>query len=173
MRRLEDPRLLRGQALYVDDLRVPGTRHVAFARSIYPHARFRVDATAARALPSVGVFTAADLQAERGFREIPAVIDHPALRPCRQLPLARDKVRYVGEPIAAVVAESRYAAQDGVAALGISYDPLAAVPDAHAAVAAGAPLLHDRIEGNVAADFTVPSADADRPFRRAEVVTRG
>ena len=174
IRRLEDPRLLRGQALYVDDLRVPGALHVAFARSIYPHATFQVASTAARAVPAVvGVFTAADLQAERGFREIPAVIDHPALRPCRQLPLARDKVRYVGEPIAAVVAESRYAAQDGVAALGISYDPLAAVPDAHAAVAAGAPLLHDRIEGNVAADFTVRSGDADGAFRRAEVVTRG
>ena len=174
IRRLEDPRLLRGQALYVDDLRVPGARHVGFARSIYPHAAFQVDSTAARAVAAVvGVFTAADLQAERGFREIPGVIDHPALKACRQLPLARDKVRYVGEPIAAVVAESRYAAQDGVAALGISYDPLDAVPDAHAAVASGAPRLHDQIAGNIAADFTVRSGDADGAFRRAEVVTRG
>ena len=174
IRRLEDPRLLRGQALYVDDLRMPGTRHVAFARSIYPHARFEVDSSAARALPAVvGVFTAADLETERGFRDIPAIVDHPALRPCRQLPLARGKVRYVGEPIAAVVAESRYAAQDGVEVLAISYDPLAPVPDAHAAVAAGAVRLHDEIEGNVAADFTVRSGDADAAFRRAEVVTRG
>src|SRR5207245_4197844 len=149
MRRLEDPRLLRGQALYVDDLRVPGALHVAFARSIYPHATFQVAPTAARAVPAVvGVFTAADLQAERGFREIPAVIDHPALRPCRQLPLARGKVRYVGEPIVAVVATSRYAAQDGVEALQIGYDPLDAVPDAHAAVALGAALLHGAVPGN-------------------------
>src|SRR5262245_62238929 len=132
--RLDDPRLFRGQARYVDDLRVPGTLHVAFARSIYPHARFRVDAMAARALPAVAsVFTAADLEAERGFRDIPAIVDHPSLKPCRQLPLARDKVRYVGEPIAAVVAESRYAAQDGAEAVQIAYDPLEPVAGAHAA----------------------------------------
>ena len=174
LRRLEDPRLLRGQALYVEDLRLPGIRHVAFVRSIYPHASFRVDPTASRAVSEVvGVFTAADLAAERGFREIPGVIDHPALRPCRQLPLARAKVRYVGEPIAAVVATSRYAAQDGAAALQIAFEPFDAVPDAHAAVSPGAPLLHDHVEGNIAADFTVKAGDADAAFRGAEVVTRG
>jgi len=172
IRRLEDPRLLRGQARYVDDLRVPGTLHVAFARSIYPHARFRVDTAAAQALPAVaGVFTAADLEAERGFRDIPPIVDHPSLRPCRQLPLARGKARYVGEPIAAVVAESRYAAQDGAEALQIAYEPLDPVPGAHAAVADGAPLLHDGIDGNVAAEFTVRAGDADAVFRRAEIVT--
>src|SRR5262245_62914378 len=167
--RLDDPRLFRGQARYVDDLRVPGTLHVAFARSIYPHARFRVDAMAARALPAVAsVFTAADLEAERGFRDIPAIIDHPSLKPCRQLPLARGKVRYVGEPIAAVVAESRYAAQDGAEAMQIAYDPLDPIAGAHAAVAGGAPLLHDSIDGNVAADFTVRSGDAEAAFRRRD-----
>jgi carbon-monoxide dehydrogenase large subunit len=174
LRRLEDPRLLRGQARYVDDLQVPGTRHVAFARSIHPHATFQVDLAAARAVPEVlGVFTAADFQAERGFREIPAIVDHPALRPCRQLPLARGKVRYVGEPIAAVVAQSRYASEDGVAAVQIAYGPLDAVAHAHAAIAPGATLLHDQVEGNVAADFTVRSGDAEAAFRRAEVVARG
>src|SRR3989442_7694559 len=129
MRRFEDPRLLRGQAVYVDDLRLPGPLHVAFARSIYPHAGFRVDANAARAVADVaGVFTAADLSVERGFREIPGVIDHPALRPCRQLPLAREKVRYVGEPTVAVVATSRYAAQDGGEAPQIAPDPVAPRP---------------------------------------------
>ena len=174
LRRLEDPRLLRGQGRYVDDLPVPGTRHVALARSIYPHATFQVDPTASRVVPGVvGVFTAADFQAERGFREIPGIIDHAALRPCRQLPLARDKVRYVGEPIAAVVAESRYAAEDGAAAIRVAYEPLDAVAHAHGAIAPGATLLHDEVEGNVAADFAVRSGDADAAFRRAEVVTRG
>ena len=172
--RLEDPRLLRGQATYVDDLRVPGARHVAFVRSIYPLARFRVDPDAALALPEVvGVFTAADFSAASGFREIPAVIDHPALRPCRQPPLATDKVRYVGEPIAAVVAQDRYAAEDGAAALQVEYEPLDAVPDAHAAVTTGSSRLHEHVEGNVAADFTVRVGDADAAFRGAEVVTRG
>ena len=172
--RLEDPRLLRGQATYVDDLRVPGARHVAFVRSVYPHARFRVDPDAALALPEVvGVFMAADFSTASGFREIPAVIDHPALRPCRQPPLATDKVRYVGEPIAAVVAQDRYAAEDGAAALQVEYEPLDAVPDAHAAVTPGSSRLHEHVEGNVAADFTVRVGDADAAFRGAEVVTRG
>src|SRR5262249_59626389 len=96
--------------------------------------------------------------------------DHPSLGPGRQLPRAGGKVRYVGEPIAAVVAESRYAAQDGAEALQIAYEPLDPVPGAHAAVADGAPLLHDGIDGNVAAEFTVRAGDADAVFRRAGIV---
>ena len=92
LKRLEDPRLLRGQATFVDDLRLAGARHVAFVRSIHPHARFRADVSSAFSVPGVvGVFTATDFPPGSGFREIPAMIDHPALRPCRQLPLAKDK----------------------------------------------------------------------------------
>ena len=81
-------------------------------------------------------------------------------------------MRFVGEPIAAVVATSRYVAEDGAAALAIEYEPYDPVPDAQAAVAAGATLLHDQVAGNVAADFTVRVGDADAVFRTAEVVTR-
>ena len=91
LKRLEDPRLLRGQACFVDDLRLPDVRHVAFVRSMHPHARFRVDASAATAVSGVvAVFTAVDFQGTGGFREIPTVVPHPALRPCAQLPLAKD-----------------------------------------------------------------------------------
>ncbi len=170
LKRLEDPRLLRGQATFLDDLRVSGFRHVAFVRSIHPHARFRVDTSAARAIPGVvGVFLAADFPQ---VNEIPVVIDHPALRPCRHPLLARDKVRYVGEPIAVVVAQSRYVAEDGADAVKVEYEPLQAVPDARAAGAAGAPLLHDHLGDNVAADFVVRVGDADAAFRSADVVTR-
>src|SRR5712692_749117 len=170
LKRREDPRLLRGQATFLDDLRGPGAGQVAFVRSIHPHARFRVDASAARAVPGVmGVFLAADFPQAT---EIPVLIGHPALRPCRHPLLARDKVRYVGEPIAVVVAESRYAAEDVADAVKIEYQPLEPVPDAPAAVAAGAVLLHDHLGDNVAADFTVRVGDADRAFRAADVVTR-
>src|SRR5256885_6579054 len=168
LKRLEDPRLLRGQAAFLDDLRLPGALHVAFARSIHPHARFRVEAAAASGLSGVvGVFTAADFQQGRGFREIPAIIAHPSLGACGQPPLAVGKVRYVGEPIAAVVATSRYVAEDGAAALAIEYEPYDPVPDAQAAVAAGAALLHDQVPGNVAADFTLRAGVADEGFRTA------
>jgi carbon-monoxide dehydrogenase large subunit len=174
LKRLEDPRLLRGQAMFLDDLRLPGLHHVAFVRSLHAHARFRVDTpTALGASGVVGAFSAADFSAVAGFREIPGVIDHPALRPCRQLPLARDKVRYAGEPIAAVVAASRYVAEDSAAAVNVVYDPLEAVPDAEVAVAEGTAVLHEPLGNNVAADFTVTVGDADAAFRSAAIVTRG
>src|SRR5438034_1109165 len=170
LKRLEDARLLRGQATFLDDLRLSGARDVAFVRSIYPHARFRIDASAARAIAGVvGVFVGGDLHPAK---EIPTVVDHPALRPCRHPLLADDKVRYVGQPIAAVVADNRYLAEDGAEGVKVQYDPLQAVPDARAAVAAGAALLHDGLQANIAADFTVRVGDADAAFRSADVTTR-
>ena len=170
LKRLEDPRLLRGQATFVDDLRLPGVRHVAFVRSVHPHARFRLDVSRAGAVPGVAaVYAAADFP---GVRAIPAIVAHEGLRPCAQPPLARDRARYVGEPLAAVVASTRYAADDGVAAVQVDYDVLDPVPDAEAALAPGAPLLHDGAPANVAADFTLRVGDADAAFTTAEVVTR-
>ncbi|MBM3221923.1 MAG: xanthine dehydrogenase family protein [Candidatus Rokubacteria bacterium] len=148
--------------------------HVALVRSMHPHARFRVGAAPARAVDGVlSVVTATDFAATTGFQEIPTVIPHPALQPCGQLPLARDTVRYVGEPIVAVVAESRYAAEDGAAAVSVDYEPLDPVPDAQRAIEPDAPVLHEPLGDNVAAEFTVAAGDADAAFRDAEVVTRG
>jgi aerobic carbon-monoxide dehydrogenase large subunit len=171
-KRLEDQRLLRGEASFVDDLRLVGMLHVAFVRSIHAHARVRV--TSPPAIPGViGIFSAADLLPGRRTPDIPAVVGHAALRSCRQPALARDKVRFVGEPIAAVVAVDRYVAEDGAASVKVEYEPLVAVPDAPAAVADGAALLHESLGDNVAADFTVGVGDADAAFRSAEIVTRG
>ena len=168
LKRLEDPRLLRGQAMFVEDLRLPGLRHVAFVRSVHPHARFRLDA---RAVPDgAALYTAADFPSAIA---IPAVVSHAALRPCAQAPLARERARYVGEPLAAVVAPTRYAAEDAAADVRVEYDVLDPVADADAALAPGAPLLHEGAQGNVAADFTVRVGDADRAFAAAEIVTRG
>ncbi|HEV8438526.1 MAG TPA: xanthine dehydrogenase family protein molybdopterin-binding subunit [Methylomirabilota bacterium] len=174
LKRLEDPRLLRGQATFLDDLRLPGLMHVAFVRSVQPHARFRIDDSAASAVAGVvAVFTAADFERTHELREIPTVVHHPALRPCRQPPLATDKVRYVGEAMAAVVAESRYAAEDGAAAVTVEYEPLAPLPDAPRAIAPGATVLHESLGDNLAATFTLRVGDVDAAFRAADVVTRG
>lgn len=165
--------MLRGQATYIEDLCLAGERHVAFVRSVHPHAHVAVDASAARALPGVsGVFVAADFEHDAGFRPIQAVVPHPALRPCGQPPLATDTVRYVGEPIAAVVAATRYQAEDAAAAVRVQYDPLDPVPDAAAALAGGAPALHAHLGDNLAADFTVEVGDAAAAFAAAEVTTR-
>src|SRR5262245_37346431 len=105
LKRFEDPRLLRGQATFVEDLRLPGLRHVAFVRSVHAHARFRLDSRAVAA--GAAIYTAADFPS---IAAIPTVVSHEALRSCAHPPLARDRVRYVGEPLAALVADSRYTA---------------------------------------------------------------
>jgi aerobic carbon-monoxide dehydrogenase large subunit len=174
LKRLEDPRLLRGEASFLDDVAPPGVRHVAFVRSPHPHARFHVDVSqAARVAGVVAVISARDLAGASAFRTIPTVVSHPALRPCGQPPLATDKVRYVGEAIAAVVAEGRYAAEDGAAAVTVEYEPLDPVLDAETAVAPGAAVLHEPLGDNLAATFSVQVGDADGAFRAAQVVTRG
>jgi aerobic carbon-monoxide dehydrogenase large subunit len=85
LKRLEDRRLLRGEAMFIDDLKIVGMLHVVFVRSVHAHARVRVDAGAALGTPGViGVFCAADLERAGRAAEIPTVVDHEALRPCRQ-----------------------------------------------------------------------------------------
>src|SRR5262249_12614771 len=118
----------------------------------------------------VAVYTAADFPS---IVAIPAVVSLEALRPCAQAPLARDRARYVGEPLAAVVAVSRYAAEDAGADVRVDYDVLGAVADAETALAPGAPLVHASAPANVAADFTVRVGNVDAAFAAAEIVTRG
>src|SRR5687768_9305871 len=115
-KRVEDPRLLRGEGAYVDDLRQEGCLHAVFVRSPHPHARvLGIDASAGRAVPGVvGVFTSADISSRMSaMRAFPEVLGDAAL------PLASDTVRFVGEPLAVVVGESRYVAEDGAALLDV------------------------------------------------------
>jgi carbon-monoxide dehydrogenase large subunit len=181
VRRVEDPRLLTGQGRYVDDLHPAGCLHAAVLRSPHAHARLRaVDGAAARGAPGVvAVVAFADL-ADR-LRPLPvAGTPPPALqarvgfqvRTADQYPLARDRVRYVGEPVAVVVAESRYAAEDALDLLRVEYDPLPAVVDAEAGLAAGAPLVHEAWGDNVAVAFRHAIGDVDAAFAAAPVVVR-
>src|ERR1043165_7580449 len=154
--RLEDTRLLTGRALFVDDVQLPGMLHVAFLRSDEAHARITsIDVTAARARPGViAVYTAADLGDY--WRPGPLLVPPPPIpglvfNAATQVPLARDKVRHCGEPLAMVVAESRYVAEDALDDITVDQEPLPAVVDLETALAPGAPLVYERFGTNVAA----------------------
>src|SRR5947208_852212 len=122
VRRREDPRLLRGDGLYVADVRLPGMAHAAVLRSSYAHARIkRVDLSSA--LQQQGVLAAlscADFGDEPPL--LPNLMPHKLLHSAMPYPLARDRARYVGEPIAVVVAESRYGAEDAIEAIEVEYE---------------------------------------------------
>ncbi len=174
LRRREDPRLLRGQGRYVADITPPGTLHACIVRSPHAHARLRsVDASRARALPGVAaVLTAADLGPAN--RPLPNRFPHPALRYYPQRPLACDKVHYVGEPIAVVVAEDRYLAEDAAELVEGDYEPLPVVADAEAALRPGAPLVHDDqgAPDNRAGTFVQRFGEVEAAFAQAHLVVR-
>jgi len=155
IRRNEDPRLLTGRALFVDDVHRAGMLHVAFVRSDYAHARLEgIDVAEARALPGVhGVWTAEDLGDYwcHGPLLVPPVpIERLTFHERTQVPLARGVVRHVGEPVAVVVADSRYVAEDAAALVQVEYEPLEVAVELEAALARDAPRVHEDLESNLA-----------------------
>ena len=173
VRRREDPRLVTGAGRFVDDLPIAGCLHLAIARSPHAHARIRgVDLAAARgAAGVVGVFTGADLGAANA--PMPTYAPHPALPVvCGPRPLAVDRVRFVGEPVVAVLATDRYLAEDALDLVAVDYEPLAALSDVEAAAAPGAPRLHDELPGNLAAQWSQRVGDPEAAFGAADVVAR-
>jgi len=173
VRRREDPRLLTGTGEFVDDLRVPGCLHAAMLRAPHAHASIRaIDVSAARRAPGVvGVFTAPDLGPAGA--PIPIYAPHPALPvPCRIMPLARDRVRFVGEPVAVVIADDPYRAHDAVELIRVEYEPRPAVVDMEAALAPGAPVLHEAVGRNIVAEWRQRVGDVDAAMRAAGVVVR-
>ena len=174
--RNEDPVLLRGEGRYTDDLSLPGQVWCAMVRSPYAHGVIRgIDAEAAKAMPGVlGVFTGADLA---GYGTLRCVLplknaDGTPLRNIERPALAADKVRFVGDPVAFVVAETRLAARDAAEAVILDIDALPAVTEASAAAAPGAPTLYDDIPDNVVLDFAFGDlAKVDEAFAKAAHVT--
>jgi carbon-monoxide dehydrogenase large subunit len=167
LRRLEDPRLLTGRGRYAADVRLPGMLHAAVLRSPHAHARLgAIHADRARALPGVAaVVTAEDLGA---IGRIPVRLGpRPGIVACLQPPLARERVRYVGEPVAVVVAESRYLAEDALDLIEVDWTPLEAVADARRALAPGAPVLHAALEGNVVDRLETRKGDASAAMAAA------
>ncbi len=173
IRRREDPRLITGAGQFIDDLRPAACLHVAILRSPHAHARIRsIDvARAAKAGGVVAVVTDGDLGAANA--PLPLFNEHPGLPHAFGLqPLATDRVRFVGEPVAAVVATDRYLAQDAAELIGVAYEPLPAVADVAAAAAAGAPLVHEGLGSNVAAEWRQRVGDPEAAFREADVIAR-
>ncbi|HXF81880.1 MAG TPA: xanthine dehydrogenase family protein molybdopterin-binding subunit [bacterium] len=174
VKRSEDPRLLTGRGMYVDDVKLPGVAHAAFLRSPHAHARIvRIDASRARALPGViAVYLRADLPP--ALQEpLPKLIPHPALVHHKtQYALAPEKVRHVGEPVAMVVAESRYLAEDALELIEVAYDPLPAVVDLEQAAAGKPALVHEDMGTNICAHYTQRVGHPEEAFARAAHVFR-
>jgi aerobic carbon-monoxide dehydrogenase large subunit len=185
IKRNEDPRLLTGQALFVDDVHLSGMLHVAFVRSPYAHARLgEIDVSAALAMEGVtAVYTADDLGDY--WQHGPLLVPPPPIEGIvfherTQVPLAKEKVRHLGEIVAMVVAESRYLAEDAAEAVLVDYEPLPAVVDLEAAVAPDAPLVHEDLDSNVGAhviqqkgDYEATKAEAALVLKRRFLYDRG
>ncbi|MFI9775310.1 xanthine dehydrogenase family protein molybdopterin-binding subunit [Streptomyces sp. NPDC051956] len=178
--RVEDDRLLRGNGRYVDDVALPGAAEAAFLRSPHAHARIRsVDVTAALAAPGVvAVWTGADVA------HLPAMLNREELRTPPGLAelldpyvaitpmplLATDKVLYVGQPVAVVLAENRYLAEDALELVDVRYAPLPVLVDPDRALTEGAPLLHDELGDNTAVAVATKVGDPDAAFASAHTV---
>ena len=175
--RSEDPMLLRGEGRYTDDVSLPGQAYAVMVRSRNAHGNIRaIHLDAARSMPGVlGVYTAADLQAYGPLKCIIPFKNRdgsPMKKPWRGA-LAKDKVRYVGDPVACVVAETVLAAKDAAEAVEIDIEPLPAVIAADEAVREDAPLLYDDVPGNVPLDYHFGDTDAvTAAFAKAAHVTR-
>jgi carbon-monoxide dehydrogenase large subunit len=173
--RNEDQRLLTGHALFVDDVRLEGMLHVAFLRSDYAHAELRgVDVSAALQRPGVvAVYTAADLGDY--WRPGPLLVPPPPIEgivfnQATQVPLAKDRLRHAGEPIAMIVAESRYIAEDALLDIVVDAEPLDVVVDMERALDPGMPLIHPQLGTNLAAHVVQRHGDWEGARAAAHLV---
>jgi len=185
IKRNEDPRLLTGQAQFVDDVHLPGMLHIAFVRSAYAHARLAaIDTQAARALPGViAIYLAEDLG--EYWQPGPLLVPPPPIKdllfnPRTQVPLAKGKVRHAGEPIAVIVAESRYIAEDAAQLVVVDYEPLPAIVALEDALKPDAQLVHEDLPQNLNAhaiqtkgDYAAVKAKADIVIKRSFAYDRG
>jgi aerobic carbon-monoxide dehydrogenase large subunit len=179
VRRKEDDTLVRGKGKYTDDFNLPGQAYAWMVRSSHAHGLIRsIDATAAKAMPGVlGVWTGADMEAA-GQGPFTCGLplksrDGSPLKQTNRTALMTDKVRYVGDPIAFVIAETVAQARDAAEAVLLDIDPLPAVTSAEDAAKPGAPQLYDHIPNNVALDYHYgDKAAVDAAFATAAHVTR-
>jgi carbon-monoxide dehydrogenase large subunit len=180
VKRKEDPRLITGTSAYVADIAVPGLHYVAFVRSPHAHARIRsIDTSAAARMPGVRlVLTGRDLRGHCAPLPLESASSegggsaNPDNVGRKHYPLSTDRVRHVGEAVAAVVAVSEEIAVDGAAAVEVDWHPLPAVADPFAAMAPGGPQLFDDAPNNVEHVNTIKAGDPDGAFARAHRVIK-
>jgi carbon-monoxide dehydrogenase large subunit len=170
-KRKEDPRLIQGISHYADDLRLLGMLHCAFVRSPHAHAVIRsIDTVPARTVPGVvAVITSQDLA---GVGDVPCAGALPDLKTPAHPPLARERVRFVGEPVAAVVAEDMYAARDAAELVQVEYDPLPAIVDMEKAATKDSDVIYPEFKTNVAYVHPLKNGDIAGAFNRADAVVK-
>lgn len=167
VRRIGDGRLLRGQGRYIADISHPGMVYAAFVRSPYGHARIKaIDTGRAAKVPGVVAVYGAD---RLEFPALPLLFPYPTLDPVTQIPFGKE-IHHAGEPVAMVVADTRYQAEDGAAAVQVEYERLAAVTDMKRALEKGAPAVHSIRTDNRAAVIVQKVGDAEAALRDAPVV---
>ncbi|MGE0627912.1 MAG: xanthine dehydrogenase family protein molybdopterin-binding subunit [Hyphomicrobiaceae bacterium] len=173
--RLEDLPLLRGEARFVDDITLPGTLHAAFVRSPHAHARIAgIDKSAALDMPGVvAIFVLDDIRGDLSDHLIRTALPSPSFQESRHRPaLADGEVLYVGEPVAMVIADDRYVAEDAAALVFVDYDPLPAAGDCRDALADDAPRYHSAAAHNIAARFKTDFGDIESQFAKAAHVVK-
>ncbi len=172
IKRREDPRFIQGKGRYVANLQLPTMAHLAIKRSPYGHARIKsINTNQAQALDGViAVYTGQDL-IDGGVGAMPCGWNVPDIKVPTRYPLTVDKVRHVGDGVAAVVAETPYIANDALDLIEVEYEPLPAVVDAREAMAEGAPLVHDDVPNNVSYTWALGDKEAcDKAFAEADHV---
>jgi aerobic carbon-monoxide dehydrogenase large subunit len=172
MKRKEDPRLIQGLSHYVDDIALLGMQHAAILRTPYAHAKIRsIDVSKAKAAPGVSlVLTGADLRGSIGM--VPCAAQIPDMKSAPRPVLAVDRVRFVGEGVAVVVADSRYAARDAVDLIEVDYEPLTPVVNPEKAMEKGSPTLFDDHKDNVAYRWELEGGDVKAAFKNADKVIK-
>ncbi|HLX39982.1 MAG TPA: molybdopterin cofactor-binding domain-containing protein [Ktedonobacteraceae bacterium] len=166
IKRREDPRLITGQATYVDDIKIPGMLHMSVLRSPYGHARINsINTEAARNHPGVvAVYTAQDLKGVVGNIAIAVPLGEVANGMGARGPLAEGKVRFYGDPVAVVIADDRYTARDARDLIEIDYEPLPAVVDVEKAMLPDAPRLYEEFSSNIALSSHPSTEEIDKVF---------
>lgn len=174
VKRRDDPQLITGKATYTDDVKLPGLAYAAIVRSPHAHARITsVDTRKARSQPGVAaVYTGKDVADKLSPLPCAWLIPNSDLKVPPRPVIASDRVRYVGEAVAVVVADSRYGARDAAEAIEVSYDPLPVIVNQEKAAKPGAPQLHAEVPNNVSFTWKVVGGDAAAAFASADVVIK-
>ena len=171
IRRREDPRLITGRASYTDDIKLPGLVHAAILRSPHAHASITsIDTSGAEGQPGViAVYTGADTDGVLNGLPCAWLIPDSDLKTPDHPAIAKDRVRYVGDAVAVVVAENRYQAEDALEHIEVDYEPLGVVMNPKAAAQDGAPQIHDDVDNNIAFTWALAGGDTDAAFSEADV----
>ncbi len=169
LKRKEDLRLLTGRGSFIDDIRLPNMKHAAILRSPYPHAWIRgIDISDAMKVPGVkGVLTGEDVA--KMSKPFPVGVPVPP----KYYSCAVDKVRFVGEPVAVVVADSRYIGEDALDVIRVDYEPLPVVMDIEEAAKPESPILHDNIGSNIYSHRFFKYGDMEKALEEADLVVKG